>query len=207
MKFPHAGLLAVLAASVATTPQAASGQTYSTSFGGTGYACLNQSDGSVGCDNADAARPASFIWSTGDFWQQTITGSGLASVSSLALNLDIVDFINGRNSESYNVLVNGTIVGSLGPVVIGAHEQFLPFNAVFAAIMASTYVVEVEVSSPSVPSAGGAVGLHTDGKSTIDLTGAATTSAPEPSSIILMATGALGVVGVSRRTRRRARAK
>lgn len=194
----HLRLLAGLAALLAVGPANASAQVFNTAFGGAGYSCLNQSAGAAACGNAFGGRPMSNIWTAGDYWRQSVSGSGIGSLGAVGLNLNVRNFLLRTSTLAFDVLVNGTLVGSTGPFSQnGEADIFLPLSFSFAAISAATYDIEVRVVPPTVPPGDGSFGLYTDGESTIQLRGAAV---PEPATAVLLLIGAASF-GVIRRRR------
>jgi len=186
---------------VAATP--AHAQTFSTFFGATtggGFTCSHPTNPSY-CAGTSNTRPAPFILTVGDYWNQTINNSGLASVSQLTVNLNLSDVLFGASSMQFAVLLNGTVVGNTASFTSSdGFDLNAPYMFNFAAVTASTYDVRVRVSVASVPSGETqGMGLYTDGPSTIQLRSASIVT-PEPATSALMLVG-LGVVGVLARRR------
>jgi hypothetical protein len=199
-----AGPVVALACTLLASPRAGEAQTFNTAFGGAGYSCLNQADATNCNFPGTGGRPASYIWSFEDYWRQSITGSGLASVNALSLNLNLQDFLAAGNSAVFAVQLNGVGLGSFRVDALGdfsGTDFFQLWTPNFSPISAGgAYVVEVRMISETLPQGGGAVGLYTDGASTIELIGVA--AVPEPSTYVLLATGLAGVLGAARVRRR-----
>jgi hypothetical protein len=204
MRLRTAALSAALSAVVVAVPAVAAAQTFTTSFGGAGYTCLNQA-APTACNTTGFGRPASNLWNAGDFARQTITGSGLTSITGLDLNLNMQNLLGAGRTLTFDVFVNSTSVGSTSPFVgpgPGA-PFFAPFSFNFAAIVGPTFAVELRVRAPGLPVGSGSVGLFTDGQSRITLRGGPTQVVPEPSTYALLASG-LAVLGSVAARRRRA---
>lgn len=143
---------------------------------------------------------ASRIWNAGDYWAQKFTGTGLASVDSLALHLEYSkDFDNTIvNALSMKVLLNGAEVGTFA---INRGDKGYDHSFAFGAITGPDFRIQLEATN-STGFNGGSVTLDL-GTSYVTLTGA---SVPEPSAVVLAgsALAAGGVVGLRRRGRARA---
>lgn len=193
--------LCMIGVSALVTSSRVEAQTFNSSFGGQGFACFNLTQPTY-CNGSNNGRPDAILLGPGDFWNQTISGSGLASVSSLKLNLSLVDLLSGQSTMQFAVLLNGTVVGST--TVFGANgfnDILAPFTFNFQAISAATYDVKVRVSAVNITSNNDAIAMYTDGTSTIQLVGAQTT-VPEPGTYLLMMTGLAGVAVLSRKRQR-----
>ena len=183
-------------------------QTFNTFFGATGgggFTCSHPTNPPY-CAGMTNNRPAPSILTVGDFWNQTINNSGLSSVSSLSLNLNLNNGIYGASSMQFSVLLNGVIIGNTPTYVTnGGNEINAPFTFTFGAISAATYDVKVRVSAATVPPGEQeGFGLFLDGPSTIQLK--SSTTVPEPSTLAMTLIG-LGVAGglARRRTMRQRR--
>ncbi|MCC6245329.1 MAG: PEP-CTERM sorting domain-containing protein [Gemmatimonadaceae bacterium] len=197
---------AFIAAVLIVAPSAQS-QTFDTFFGastGGGFTCAHPTNPAY-CANVSNFRPAPLILTVGDFWNQTINNSALASVSTLTLNLNLANVLFGASSMQFSVLLNGTLVGSTPTYgTTGGFDINTPLVFSFAAISAATYDVRVQVSAASVPPGETqAMGLYTDGPSTIQLA-TSTITTPEPGTWALLGAGLFGV-GIFSRRRTRAR--
>ena len=139
------------------------------------------------------------FFNVGDSVTQTFTGTGLASVNTLDLSIPVpFNPLHSGNEVDFNVLLDGTIVGTL----IRTSAQgtgTAAFDALFPAISGpgGTYTVEI-LETNNVPGGGGSIGLNF-GTVTLD----DVTSVPEPGSLTLIAGGLLGAAMLRRRQKRR----
>ncbi|MEP6763205.1 MAG: PEP-CTERM sorting domain-containing protein [Gemmatimonadaceae bacterium] len=194
----NTGLLGLAAMCSFAAPTSATAQTFNTTFGVAGFTCSNPSLPTY-CAGTLNNRPDAVLLSVGDFWNQSIGGSGIATVTSLKLNLDLANSLAGNSTMQFAVLLNGNLLG-LTPVYSNNafNEFFAPLTFNFAGISAATYDVKVRVSSSTISNNGEGLGLTLDATSTIQLIGAQST-VPEPSSYALMMAGLVGVAVASRR--------
>lgn len=193
-----AAMVCIAATSLQLSAADVGAQTFNTTFSGLNFTCLNSTDPTF-CAGSSNNRPAAVIRSSGDFWNQTITGSGIGTVSSLSLLLTMSDNLVGNNAMQFSVLLNGMAVGTTpmyGPIVNS--DLVAPLTFSFAGISASTYDVKVRVSSSNVGSNQQGLALVLDGSSTISLSGVQTV-APEPGTYALMLAGLAGLGVVARR--------
>jgi hypothetical protein len=142
-------------------------------------------------------------WVNGDFIGQSVSGSGLSSVSHLGLDLGYFDALEFALSETYGVTVNGSSVGSFtisGPENQPIHFETASFD--FAPIaVGSSFPVVFTITSPTISAGAGSVNwVHDDVTSSLIITGAA--SIPEPGTLVLaglslIALAASGIVGAA----------
>ena len=194
--------LVCLAASYAVISAAnVSAQTFNTTFSDPTFTCLNSVNPTF-CNGSSNGREAAFIQSSGDFWNQTIAGSGLGTVSSLSLNLTMVGNLTGASMMQYDILLNGTVVGQTSQYSqTGGFDIVSPFTFNFAGISAATYNVKVRANSATTTFNNEGMALLLDGSPTIAISGTQTTVTPEPGTYALMLSGLAGVGVVARRRR------
>jgi len=151
-----------------------------------------------GCLNPPGSLSYFSSVSRGDKVEQTFSGTGLNSITGLALNFDVThNELSPAAQVDWDVRVNGTPAGTwqwtagegLGPVHLS--YTFAPI------VGGGTYDVGMFVSN-EVPSGSGPIGVSYQG--TLTLHGAS--AAPEPRSLALLATGGLPLFGFLRRRQR-----
>ncbi|MEP6834919.1 MAG: PEP-CTERM sorting domain-containing protein [Gemmatimonas sp.] len=199
----YLAIVSIAAACSAIAAVNVGAQTFNTTFGAPVFTCLNIADPSF-CVSTSNNRPTATIRSTGDFWNQSIAGSGIGTVSSLSFVLTMAGNLTGANAMQFEFLLNGTHIGS-SPTYsqTGQFDIVSPFNFSFAGISAASYDVKVRVSASSVATNTQGLSLLLDGSSTIAISGAQTTVTPEPGTSALMLAGLAGVGVIARRRRSR----
>lgn len=119
-----------------------------------------------------------FMWTSGDFIEQTFTGTGLTSVTSFSDDFVIQNVLGGFN-ETVNVLINGNLVGSFTALDCGfcSSNQPISFSAgPFAPIVGSgSYTIDF-VLQDTIPGGGGSIAFLDGGEAT--LSGAAAVPGP-----------------------------
>jgi hypothetical protein len=167
-------------------------------FGGTGISCTN-SYTTLACTN-----PPLNIWNTGDTLSQTFSGTGLASITQLSLNLSLYNNLTSGQSESWSISLNGTQLGTLSETGSAVTSYSQSFN--FASIAGPNYTIVFTVLTPGVPNGDGTLGLLTGSSGTSTATlGPSSVTTPEPSSLLLFMTGVIGLAAVVVRSRSMAR--
>ena len=127
-------LLCVAATCAAIGASRANAQTLNTTFGAPGFTCSYLSLPTY-CASQSNNRPAPALLTVGDFWNQSVTGSGLASVSQLKISLVMTDVLVGASTMRFAVLLNSAVVGSTA--VFGSNnfaEITAPYTFNFAAV-------------------------------------------------------------------------
>jgi PEP-CTERM motif len=191
----HALPILVATALLISHPLRANAQTFNTSFSGTGFSCFNSgTPGSCGT-NSQLPRRAEFVWNAGDFYRQTVTGSGLSSVDSVTMNLNFFNFLFDPSTESFDVVVNGVVVGQTPTFLPNGFADFTtgPLSFSFAAQSGPTYTVDLRVRQDVEL---GSLGLYAEAVSTLQLS---VTAVPEPSTYALFGSGLIALALIRRR--------
>jgi hypothetical protein len=143
---------------------------------------------------------SALMWTAGDYVEQTFTGTGLASVSSISsVSWPFTDTLNGYTENVY-LYLNGTAVAQFfAPDVSGnSFVSNVTGDVNFASIAgAGTYTLELILEN-TIPSGGGAISFNDGGQTT--LSGAATV--PEPSTLLLLGAGLSGLALLKRKARK-----
>lgn len=154
--------------------------TFSAPFGGPNFTWLA---------TGGAASP-NHIWTAGDYWNQSVTGTGLPVATRVRLNLIFND--NTLTSESLNIDVslNTTAIHSF---VVNPGDSGYTAEFDVASIAGEDFVLRFEASN-TISSGLGSVSLDVcETCSTFDLVGV-----PEPSTAVLLG-GALFALFVRQR--------
>lgn len=137
------------------------------------------------------------FWSAarGDSITETFTGTGITTVGSLTLSFGVDDVLSPGHETDWNVLVNGTSVGSWvwtsaqGSGTLNQTYSFAPItgNGTYTLCMAMTN---------EIPSLQSSIGIFIPGTATLASPGAVL----EPVSTLLLGTGllALGSAGLQK---------
>jgi hypothetical protein len=152
-----------------------------------------------GCGNLPSGGQTAYMWSQGDYVvSSNFTGTGLGSVNGLSYDFQVFNVIGGGNSETVDILLNNNVVGDF--VVpdcnyCGSPVEFkgtLSFPTIGP--LNGGYTLEMELTN-TLPVGGGSIAFMDGGEFTLSSSG----STPEPGTILLFGTGALGLAGVLRR--------
>lgn len=150
-----------------------------------------------GCGTIPVGGQTDFQWTTGDFVISSIFVLPTSLVTDLTANWSFQDFLGGGNTETWAVFVNniavavatlpddnynGDILGVTGTV-----------NFAGIAPVGGGYQVSLVLQN-TVPFGGGSVAWLDGG-----ITGLSYTPVPEPGSMLLFGTGAIGLAGLLRR--------
>jgi len=153
-----------------------------------------------GCGTLPAGGMTAPMWTTGDYIISALFDTGQPSINSLTYNFDIWDDLGGGNNETVAYWVNGVEVGTVTVNDCNYCGNNVNFNGTFnfASIGAQGggYTLELTLQN-TIPPGGGSIAFDDGGEAT--LTNSSGSSVPEPSSMLLFGTGALGVAGLLRR--------
>jgi hypothetical protein len=111
-----------------------------------------------GQDFQSKGGSANHIWRAGDYWRQSFTVPSAATVTQLALQLQMTSNSTSRAGLDMGVFVNSIRVGQFNLTVGTSGTQNYSYS--FAAIAGPTYLIELRALN-TVPSGQGAVALVT----------------------------------------------
>ncbi len=152
-----------------------------------------------GCGYIPSGGQTAFMWTEGDYViSSNFTSTGLSLVTGLSWDFTIQNYLGV--DETINVLLNNTMVGDFTITQCGecGNYQQITGSLNFAGIGPSDggYTLEMELAN-TVPPGDGSIAFADGG--TFTLIGNQGGSVPEPGSILLFGSGALGVFGFMRR--------
>ncbi len=153
-----------------------------------------------GCGNLPSGGQTAYMWTQGDYIVSTdFTGTGLGSVDSLSYDFFVFDVLGGGNNETLNVRLNDIIVGTVVVPDCGYCSAPMEFTGGFSFAAISPdggggYTLEMDLGN-TIPGGGGSIAFMDGGQFTLSGGGAV----PEPGTILLFGTGALGIAGFLRR--------
>ncbi len=151
-----------------------------------------------GCGNIPAGGQTAFQWTAGDFVTSAVFTLPTTAVTDLTANWIFQDFLGGGNTETWYVYVNGTAVAQAILPDDNYNGDYLTVTGTvnFAAIapVAGGYQVSLVLQN-TVPGGGGSAAWADGG-----ITGLSYSNAvPEPGSLMLFGSGAIGLAGLLRR--------
>jgi hypothetical protein len=159
-------------------------------FGGAGFNWL--AGGSLATPN--------HIWTTGDYWDQSFSGTGITNTAAMGVNVFVDDnTLAAADQVNLDVLLNGSNVGSFSILAgtTGNVAKSFTFSSV-AATAGQTFDIKF-LETNTVPGGHGSVSMGLDQRSWAELRPG--TPTPEANTLALMGLGFLGLAGISLRRR------
>lgn len=150
-----------------------------------------------GCGTIPSGGGTDFQWTAGDFVVSSIFVLPTLSVTDLTANWNVQDFLGGGNTETWFVSVNGVVVAQAVIPDDAYNGDIVNVSGTvnFAGIGPANGGYQVAlVLQNTVPFGGGSVSWLDGG-----ITGLSYNSVPEPSSMLLLGSGAIGLAGLLRR--------
>ncbi|HVP55077.1 MAG TPA: PEP-CTERM sorting domain-containing protein [Candidatus Eisenbacteria bacterium] len=154
-----------------------------------------------GCGTIPSGGQTDFQWTAGDFVLSSIfVVPNSTGATGLTANWSFQDFLGGGNTETWFVLVNGVAVAQaiLPDDAYNGDIGTVTGSVTFGSIgpVAGGYQIELVLQN-TVPFGGGSAAWLDGG--TTGLTVDIVSTIPEPSSMLLVGTGVIGLAGLMRR--------
>jgi len=152
-----------------------------------------------GCGTIPAGGGTDFQWTAGDFVTSSIFVLATNSVTDLTANWNFQDFLGGGNTETWYVYVNSVLVAQAVLPDDAYNGDILNVSGTvnFAGIgpVSGGYQVELVLQN-TVPFGGGSVSWLDGGITGLSYN---VNPVPEPSSMLLLGSGVIGLAGLLRR--------
>jgi hypothetical protein len=152
-----------------------------------------------GCGTIPAGGQTAFQWTAGDYVISSIFTLPTTSVTDLTANWSFQDFLGGGNTETWYVYLNGTAVAQAILPDDSYNGDILTVTGTvnFAGVapVAGGYQVELVLQN-TVPFGGGSVAWLDGGITGLSYN---VSTVPEPSSMLLFGSGAIGLASLLRR--------
>ena len=152
-----------------------------------------------GCGTIPAGGQTAFQWTAGDFVISSIFVLPTSSVTDLTANWSFQDFLGGGNTETWAVFVNNIAVATATLPDDNYNGDILGVSGTvnFAGIapVAGGYQVSLVLQN-TVPFGGGSVAWLDGGITGLSYN---VSTVPEPSSMLLFGSGAIGLASLLRR--------
>lgn len=145
-----------------------------------------------------------YQWGNGDYIGQTATGTPLLSANQISLSLNYINSLDISQTQTYDVIVNGTAVGSFSIAGLNDSLQYTVSDIFdFSSITGPDFTVLFQITSPTTPGGFGSIGWEHGVESSIfTLSDEGGAAIPEPGTFALMLAPALaGAWALRRRVR------
>jgi len=145
-----------------------------------------------------SAGTANHIWTAGDYWEQTFSGTGLSSATTTTLNLFYDDnTLNTGNSLDMSVSINGTTVGTF--VVNPGDTGLKSYGYSFSSILGPSYDIKM-IATNTIAGGAGSVSMGDSNSSYVVLDNAS--GVPEPATGGTLLAALVGLAALRLRSRK-----